>query len=192
MVAGSLSAHGLGYLALSSATHTAGASDPDQGAERVSRAAHDAVTQTPLLIGLMVAFVLAALVRRTWTASRGKGEREVAPFWFFLLPPLALIVQEAAERLAHAESFPFNPVHEPAFLAALVLQLPFGFAAFLIARVLLRVADALGRALFERQDVPTAREVGARLLLRSISHRRSADLRACHSSRSPPALVIPI
>jgi hypothetical protein len=69
---------------------------------------------------------------------------------FFVLPPLGFAVQEAIERIMHVESFPWNGLHEPAFLAALLLQIPFGLIAFVAALWLTRVAVRIGRILAGR------------------------------------------
>src|SRR2546427_3612511 len=73
------------------------------------------------------------------------------PARLLLLPPLAYVLQEVAERLLHAESFLFNPAHEPAFLLALVLQVPFGIVAFFLGRALLGFGRTLARVLFGRR-----------------------------------------
>jgi hypothetical protein len=56
-------------------------------------------------------------------------------------------LQEFAERLLRAEAFPFHAAVEPRFLFGLLLQLPFGLLALLLARALLRVVERLARVL---------------------------------------------
>jgi hypothetical protein len=85
----------------------------------------------------------------------------------------------------HAETSPFNPVHEPAFLLALLLQVPFGLVAFLTARALLRVADALARMLSREVTAPERRAVGTSAPARA-PRLRPALLAGGHSPRSPP------
>lgn len=113
-----------------------------------------------------------------------------APAWLFLLPLLAFSVQEVAERLVHAESFPFNLAHEPAFLAALVLQIPFGLVAYLIARAFLRVAEVLGRVLFRGREPFPAPRASLPRPSRTPVRRMTLALREGHSSRSPPLVAI--
>ncbi len=189
MVGGSLSAHALGYLALAHTPSTL-AADPDMGEEVVTRASHGLSTLTPVFAGLVVALTIAGYCCYLWSSGRGHQVKGVARAWFFLLPPLAFTAQEFAERLVHAESMPFNPAHEPAFLAALALQIPFGLAAYFIARLLLRVADVLVRALARgRRTYPTSRSALPRLS-RPFLGRRSLALLKGHSSRSPPLIAI--
>jgi hypothetical protein len=87
---------------------------------------------------------------------------------FFVLPPLAFASQELAERLLHAEGFPFHAALEPRFPVGLLLQLPFGLLAILVAHWLLRVVTRLVLAL--------ARCRGARLQSRRPSSAASVRL----------------
>ena len=63
-----------------------------------------------------------------------------------LLPPIAFVVQEIAERLIHTGHVPWTLPLQPAFLFGLALQLPFALAALLVAWVLDSAARAVGRA----------------------------------------------
>ena len=185
MVAGSASAHALGSFLFSRAM-AAERADSDLGLETATRVSHGLATQVPLLIGLVVAFALAGFCVRLRV---GRQAGEIAPFWFLLLPSFAFVAQEAAERLIHAESFPFNPVHEPAFLAALALQLPFGLIAFLVARLLLRVADVLRQVFSGRPDHALSTGTIELIPIRRSERHTSVSLREGRSSRGPPVLV---
>ena len=189
MIAGSLAAHALGYLAFSPASSSAVETGSDLGGSVADRASHGLTTLTPLLLGLVAAFLIVGFCRHVWASGRGRDPKPLGTGWFFVLPPLTLILQEIAERVIHAESFPFNPAHEPAFLAALVLQIPFGFAAYAIARLLLRAADALGRALFARRVTAPVRGGSVLRPPRHTDRRRIEALRSGNSSRSPPLLA---
>jgi hypothetical protein len=188
MVAGSMSAHALGSFLFAAAAPVERA-DTDLHLEVVGRTTSGPSTQMPLLVGLIVAFALAWFCRRAFVGGRGRGAGHVSPAWFLLLPPLAFIAQEAVERLIHAESFPFNPVHEPAFLGALALQLPFGLVAFLVARLLLKVADALRQVLSGRPEHAVSRGAIELPPLRRADRRTSVSLREGRSSRGPPVLA---
>lgn len=189
MVGGSLSAHALGYLALAHTPSTL-AADPDVGEEVVTRASHGLSTLTPLFAGLVVALTIVGFCCYLWSSTRGHGMKRIAPAWLLLLPPIAFTVQEIAERLIHAESMPFNPAHEPAFLAALALQIPFGLAAYFIARALLRAADVLVRTLARgRRTFPPSRSILPRPS-RPLLGQRSLALLEGHSSRSPPLVAL--
>src|SRR5207244_10856395 len=59
----------------------------------------------------------------------------------------AFAALELIERLLRAEAGPFEAALEPGFLFGLLLQIPFGVAALLVARPLLRVVQRIFRAL---------------------------------------------
>jgi hypothetical protein len=102
------------------------------------------------------------------------------------LPPLAFALQEFSERIFRAEAVPFHAALEPRFLLGLLLQLPFGLLALLLARALLQVVERIVRSL--------ARPRAARLLARvSWSPRqvfylpRIPALALGYPERGPPA-----
>jgi hypothetical protein len=64
---------------------------------------------------------------------------------FLLLPPSAYLLQEHCERLL-AGTTVGSTLAEPAVLAGLGLQVPFALATWLLARILLRVSEALADA----------------------------------------------
>jgi hypothetical protein len=140
MAAGSLAAHSLSYLFV--------AARPAEGAgEGAERASTGDASYLVLLMGVLVALALMAVLARLLVRGRRRARREVSPWLFFVLPPLAFASQELAERVLHAESFPFHAALEPRFLVGLALQIPFGLLALLVARALLRVVERLARAL---------------------------------------------
>jgi hypothetical protein len=132
MAAGSFGAHALG-LAL------AGSHD-ESLSERGSEPA-GLLGLLPVVAGITLALALVALL----VSVRGGRRRGVSAAWFFVLPPVAWALQELAERLIHAEAFPFSTVTEPKFLLGLLLQVPFGLLALVVALLLRRVAVELGR-----------------------------------------------
>src|SRR5712692_1987395 len=134
MAAGSLAAHSLSYVVVS-------ARASESGTEVSERASSGGVGFLVLFIGILAATAVVAAVGRLLL---GRG---VSPWWFFTLPPLAFTLQEFSERLLRAEAFPFHAALEPRFLLGLLLQLPFGLLALLVARMLLCVVERLVRAL---------------------------------------------
>jgi hypothetical protein len=148
------------------------------------------MSSVPVIAGLVIALVLLGLCARIYGTVRGRRHVGVSPLWFLALPPVGFAVQELAERLLHAESFPFNPAHEPAFVAALLLQVPFGFLAFLVGRALLGLGARIARIL-SGSSLPS-------LLARAVSSRRSREtflrripvLTLGHSVRGPPATAL--
>ena len=92
-----------------------------------------------------------------------------------LLPPIAFVVQEFAERIVHTGHVPWTVVVQPAFLLGLAFQLPFALAALLIAWALDSAARAVGRA---RQPTPP-RFPDLRSRARSRRRRSAHDRRPC-------------
>jgi hypothetical protein len=130
---------------------------------------------------------LVWIAARIYRANRPERSR-VAPLWFLLLPPLSFALQEFAERLLHAESAPFSAIHEPAFIAALLLQIPFGLLAYLVARLLLAVAAEVGRLLAGTHGFPETRPSVFGLLAPSpAAAARTSVLASGHSQRGPPS-----
>jgi hypothetical protein len=109
------------------------------------------------------------------------------PAWAFgLLPPLGFAVQEFLERWLSGATFPWWMVLQPTFRVGLLLQLPFGLAAYLVARLLLRVADRVGRALSGRRNLPQAVGLLPAWSV-SLSWLPRLSVVASHAGRSPPA-----
>jgi hypothetical protein len=122
-LAGCLAAHVVAYALATPAAH--------------SHDTHRYLDQLPLLGGAALAVVLGAGLRH---GIRGRAGTRPSPWLFAVLPPLAFALQEHLERLAA----PALVVGEPTFVLGLALQLPFGLLAWLLARAILRAADALG------------------------------------------------
>ena len=135
---GSVTAHSLGYLAFARAGERGG---------EVAEGSHGLESHLPLLLAMLGAAVAVGVLSRIVSAARGRPAGDASVRWFVLLPPLGFALQEAIERVLHVESFPWNGMHEPAFLAALLLQIPFGIVAFVAALWLTRVAVGIGRLL---------------------------------------------
>jgi hypothetical protein len=140
MAAGSLAAHSLSYLA-------APARATEGGAELPERASSGQAGYLVLFLGILAATALVATAARLLLGRRCHRGSEPSPWLFFALPPLAFALQEVSERLLHAEAFPFQAALEPRFLFGLLLQLPFGVLALLVARALLRVVERIARLL---------------------------------------------
>lgn len=122
---------------------------------------HAYLAYAPVLAGIAVALVLAALSVRAAAAARrgpgrgGDGVRATVARWPFALVPLVTFaVQEHSERLLHEGAVPLHAYAERTFLLGLALQLPFGVAAYLLARLLLAAADTVGRLLGELPASP--------------------------------------
>jgi LPXTG-motif cell wall-anchored protein len=178
MAAGSLAAHSLSYLFVS-------ARAAEGGAEASERASTGSASYLLLILGILAAtaFVAAGLL----LVRRRRRGVEVSPWLFFVLPPLAFALQELAERLLHAEAFPFRAALEPRFLLGLLLQLPFGLLALLVARSLLRVVERLVCAL-ARASTPRLQAAVSWSLLQGCDLPRIPALALGYPQRGPPAL----
>jgi len=178
MAAGSVAAHSLSYLVVSARV-------AERGAEATERTSTGSASYLLLILGILAATAVVAagrlLVRRP---GRGAG---VSPRLFFVLPPLAFAFQELAERLLRAEAFPFQAALEPRFVLGLLLQLPFGLLALLVARALLRVVEGLVDALARAR---TKRFLAAASwsLLEACDLPRIPALAFGYPQRGPPAL----
>jgi hypothetical protein len=182
IVSGSMTAHALGSRLF--AAHATPA-DADAGREVAPRADHGLLTVVPVIAGIVLAIGLVYLAVRLGRRSRpGRAERRSGPF--LLLPLLAFAIQEMAERVVNAEAILFNPVHEPAFLAGLALQVPFAFLAYVLARTLLRVGVRFARVLGE--SAPPAPLARASVGMVAVAAVRPSIpvLSLGHSVRGPP------
>jgi hypothetical protein len=181
MAAGSIGAHSLSYLVVSARTI-------EGAGEASERAGNGGTSYLVLFLGIVAATaIVAACARLLLARARVRRAGSVSPWLFFLLPPLAFASQELAERLLHAEAFPFHAALEPRFLVGLLLQLPFGLLALLVARALLRVVERIARALAPR---PTPRlATSAPWRPRQIVDLPQIPALALgHAERGPPAL----
>jgi hypothetical protein len=180
MAAGSIGAHSLSYLVVSART-TEGAGE---ASERASSSGGP--SYVVLFLGIVAATaIVAACARLLLARARVRRAGSVSPWLFFVLPPLAFAAQELAERLLHAEAFPFQAALEPRFLVGLLLQLPFGLLALLVARALLRVVERIAEAL-ARHPTPrgaTSAPSGPR---QAVELPRIPALALGYAERGPP------
>ena len=145
----------------------------------------------PLLLGLVggaevvgVGWVLAGSFRRSL-------QRPVPAWAFALLPVVGFTLQEVLERWLAGGRFPWWVVLQPTFHVGLLLQLPFGLLAFLVARLLLRVAVRVGCAL--RGAVVRPPRVGFSLgwFVLEVCAPRLGALAGGHAGRGPPSAAVP-
>ncbi|MBV8256189.1 MAG: hypothetical protein JO073_00075 [Actinobacteria bacterium] len=108
---------------------------------------HGYMALLPLALGVAGAVVAVSLALASVDAARGRPVRSLPPWAFALLPLLSWTTQEALERWIAGGIAPWHALGAPTFLPGLALQLPFGAFAWLAARLLLRAAARVGRAL---------------------------------------------
>jgi hypothetical protein len=144
----------------------------------------------PTLSALALGALLLGLcgqVAGSWALPRQRGS---FAFPFAALPPVAFVLLEGLEGVLHRSSVPSDLLLEPAFLAGLVLQLPFAIAGYLVARVLLRLSDSVRRLIAQRR---ARRSLAApRQLKPSQRDGRWATFRrgSAHLGRAPPPALV--
>ena len=164
------------------------APDAHERAQLLAETGHAYLAYAPALAGVAGALVLAALAGRASAAARGSdpgSHRRLAAWPFALIPVVAFALQEHVERLAHDGAVPLHAYAERSFLIGLVLQLPFGAAAYLLARLLLAAAVRAGRLLAPPPRARTA--MAPALRARSVVHApRAASPAEPGFGRGPP------
>jgi hypothetical protein len=170
--AGSLAAHTVGYWL-----------EPVEGVSP----AHAWLAFVPALAFGSVVALIASLAVETHQIVRTRPGDRVPSWVFFVLPPAAFLVQEHLERAIATAELPLDTLAQPAVLAGLALQLPFGVAALVLARILQCATVAVARRLARRTRPHAAlRQVH---LARPARRPRRVVLRAT-SGRGPPAFAV--
>ena len=154
-------------------------------AEAAERGATGGVAQVPLGAGLVLALALA-LVARALVAHRRGAPAGAGKAVFLVLPPLAFLAQELLERVLATESAPFSAQLEPRLLVGLVVQLPFGLAAYAAARLVWRVLGSAGARLAGSALVAAAPAPATPRPPRSIDLPLRPALAVGHAGRGPP------
>jgi hypothetical protein len=189
MIAGSLAAHGIGYLGGVPAAEGVHA----EGSELVGvheRAGGGYAGHSAMWLGILAALISVAGVRALAGRLGDRASRGLGVCCFCLLPVLAYCSQELIERLLAAESYPFNALLEPRFLFGLALQLPFATAAFLVGWLLLRVGAHLIRLLGAAWRPPALRARPLRLWApAAVALPQIRPLSRGHPLRGPPLLA---
>jgi hypothetical protein len=147
---------------------------------------HSYFTRLPLALAAAGACLLVSLVSAALDAARGRPARALPAPAFALLPPLAFALQELLELSLHTGTFAWHAVLAPTFLPGLALQLPLALLMYLVARVLLRAAERIGRAL--RRPAPRARTSPTFAAAPPVP---SVRLRAGRRLARPPPRVVP-
>jgi len=139
MVVGSQVAHGVAYWwAYPQA---------DLRASVLVTSGHGYLAYAPAALGFLLAVQAVAFGVDVADAVRGRRLRNLPPWAFLLIPSVGFTLQEYLERFFAAGVFPWWAALEPSFWRGLILQLPLGLLAFLIARLLLRTASIAARVI---------------------------------------------
>jgi hypothetical protein len=150
---------------------------------------HGYMDRLPVVLAIASAVALVSLLAGVADAARGRGLRPLPAWAFALLPLTTFVLQEILERSLHTGTFFWQAVESPTFVPGLVLQLPFAGAAYVAARLLLRTAERVGRALAPAPR-PAARVAAPQLpvpLSEFLPRRR--PLGCWLAKRGPPGLL---
>jgi hypothetical protein len=139
VVAGMLAGHGVAWRIE--------APDARERAQELAATGHGYSLNLPLVLGLVSALLIVALALRARAAFRGHSAVDAPSRAFALLPPLAFLLREVAERVVHSGDVTAGVVLDRTLLIGLLIQLPFGLLALLVARGLCTIATAVGCAL---------------------------------------------
>ncbi len=146
---------------------------------------HHYTSYAPLVLGVIAAMQVVGLGAVVADACR-RGRPKPVPAWAFaLLPPLGYALQEVTERWVAGASDVWLVVQEPTFRIGLLLQLPFALLAFVLARLLLRVARSVGAALAP-QPLRLRRPLLVLRAAERVEVRRSRMLASGRTTRGPP------
>jgi hypothetical protein len=140
-------------------------------------------------VGLLAIFVVV----RVLDERRGGGAAgvTVSAWPFGLLAPLGFLLHQHLDGLLTDGTLPLASLGEPRFLLGLALQVPLGLVAFLVARLLLRVAEHIGRALVSRPARRIPRATVARPRWSSWSPRPGLLARLA-APRAPPLATVAV
>ncbi len=156
---------------------------PQAHARILLETGHGYLTWLPLALALSGAVAFAALCVAAADAARGRPARDLPAWAFALLPPATFVIQEVLELSLHTGRFGWHALLAPTFLPGLALQLPLALAAYAAARLLLKTAERLGRALAQPRALHNLSQILAAPVATALHAR--AVVAGC-SSRGPP------
>lgn len=179
VVAGSQAAHALAYQLVY----------PQAGVRGLQLAStgHGYLGWLPLVLAVGGAVAVVSLLTAAVDAARLRPARELPALAFAFLPAGAFALQEVLELSLHTGQFGWRAALAPTFLPGLALQLPFGLAAYLLARLLLRAAERLGVAL---SPAPHAVASERPRWFASISKLAAHAARSVGAARAPPRVAV--
>jgi hypothetical protein len=102
---------------------------------------------TPFVLACL-AMVGISVAARSVQALSERPRARIAAWPFGVLPVLGFVLHQ---WISAADTGASVSLLDPTFLVALFLQVPFGLAAYLVAKALLRLADRIGEALAPRR-----------------------------------------
>jgi hypothetical protein len=159
---------------------------PQAHARILLQTGHGYLSWLPVALALAGSVALAALCVAAADAARGRPARSVPAWAFATLPPATFLIQELLELSLHTGGFGWRAVLAPTFLPGMLLQLPLALAAYAAARLLLRTAERIGRALGQPRILHAPFQLLAAPTPAPLRARVAAGGR---SSRGPPGPV---
>jgi hypothetical protein len=177
MVGGLLAGHWLAYRAAIGDAHAR--------AHALDVTGHAYLAYAPTIFAICMALVVIALLLRVSASFRGAA-RAAPPAAFAALPLLAFALQEHLERYLHAGAVPWTAAFEPTFAIGIAVQLPFAFAALLVAELLDSLAYAIGAVLRSAAPPRLSFPLPPVLPVAAVPVPRLAVLARGYSGRAPP------
>jgi hypothetical protein len=153
---------------------------------------HGYLAYAPAALGFLGAVQLVAFLVVVLDRVRGRPARSVPSWAFLVIPALGFVLQEHIERFMTSGVFPWWTVLEPSFWRGLVLQVPLGLAAYLIAAILLRTASVVAEVVVARRAasfVARRRPLRARRPAPVVVLPRRAPLAYLAADRAPPVVA---
>jgi hypothetical protein len=151
---------------------------------------HGYLAYLPILIAFLGGLELLVLLVMVVDRCRGNVGRDLPPWVFLWLPVVGFVLQEHLERLLASGVFPWWAVEQPTFWRGLVLQVPLGVAAYVIARFLRRAVEAVADIVVRRREArarPASGERGFRWSP-GVAPLRATPLAVGAAGRAPPSL----
>ena len=151
---------------------------------------HGYLTYAPAALAFLAAVQVVSFAVVVLDRLRGRPARSLPAWSFLLVPELGFVLQEHIERFVAAGAFPWWTALEPSFWRGLVLQVPLGLAAYLVARLLLRTAQTIADAVGGRGARPlVVRAPVAAVRPSDVFLPRPAPLAGLAADRAPPLLA---
>ncbi len=147
---------------------------------------HGYLAYLPVAIGFLAAVQIIAFAAVVVDKARGLPVRAVPAWAFLFIPEVGFILQEHVERFATSGVFPWWTVVEPSFWRGLVLQVPIGIAAYLVASILLRTATAIAGVVAARRPARVAQIAARPRIPMRVVLPRLSPLAQLAAGRAPP------
>ncbi len=147
---------------------------------------HGYLGYIPMLAGIGLAVEVVVFVSLVLGSVRRRRHAPVPAWAFACLPMIGFAAQEFLERWLAGIPFPWWVVLQPTFRIGLLLQLPFAILVYVVARLLLRVADRIGSVLRGAEERAPLLGSAAGWLPLAVSPPRIAGLASGHTGRGPP------